>query len=90
MTTEQKTTTLEWHNDVTNRFITRTLPFIYSWDADVACKALEQGAIICIGKQGDLVFTSSYTHRSMDMARAGETIVWPCGKILTLVAMADD
>ena len=82
-----KTCTLEWKNDVTGNTIERTIPKLGLFDQEQAAKFLNNGYVICINEYNDIAFASYYIARAERMANAGETLVYPNGRVVTINAL---
>lgn len=81
--------TLEWTNDVNGKTIERTIPKLGLYNQEQATKFLNKGFVICINEYNDIAFASYYTRRAETMATAGETLVYPNGRVVTINALAD-
>lgn len=80
----ERTCTIEWKNNVSDTFISREIPHIYEMDRADAERMLNRGYVVCITPYSDIAFMSVYSNRSHTMAQAGETLVYPCGQVITI------
>lgn len=80
---------IQWTNDITNNQIVREVPFVYAHNEDRAIRALEDNQVVCFTMHDDIGFITPYHARAINMAESGETLVFPCGKILRVVAKPD-
>ena len=86
---DEKTCALEWTNDVTGKTIERTIPKLGLFDQEQAAEFLNKGYVICINEYNDIAFASYYIGRAERMANAGETLVYPNGRVVTINALGD-
>lgn len=75
---------IEWKNNISEEVITRVIPFIYESDRNDVERMLNRGYLICISEYSDIAFMTFYTNRAQAMAKAGETLVYPCGQVITI------
>lgn len=80
---------IEWRNNISETIISRTIPFLYESDSRLAESFLAQGFVVIISEFSDIAFASPYSNRSLAMAKPGETLVYPCGQVLTLRSIAE-
>lgn len=85
----ERTTSITWVNQVTQKSVTRLIPHIYDSDCTIAEKALAIGFVVVLSTYGDIAFTSAYSNRAFRMAEPGETIIYPCGQVVKKLALAD-